>query len=101
MTQEDWPQYVSEITRVLKSEGYFLNVVLSRETTSFYGWSPKHAENGSFEKFGVRYYFFTPDEIERLVTDTFQIVKQETAHFPSKSDPGDDIVLLFSLLQKK
>ena len=38
--KEDWQTYASEVARVLKPGGFYLNVSLSRETKNFYNFSP-------------------------------------------------------------
>lgn len=97
----EWEKYAIEVSRVLKSKGWYLNVSLSRETTRFMGWNPKHAETGAFEKFGVSYYFFTEQEIAKLFLKDFILQKQMVRYFDSKSDPHDHVALVFSLFQKK
>lgn len=97
----DWGAYVEEIYRVLKPGGYFLNVSLSRETTRFLDHQPKMAPTGDFEKFGLQYYFFKRSEIKELFQGRFVIAKQMVRHFDARTDPGDDIALVFTLMQKK
>lgn len=99
--QSDWQAYAAEISRVTKRGSYYLNVSLSRETTRFLGWSPKHAESGSFEKFGVSYYFFTEQEMQKLFAQNFTMIDQKVRYFDMKTDPGDAVALVFTLFQRK
>lgn len=101
LEQSDWQKYVAEIARVTKSKGYYLNISLSKETTSFMGWDPKHTDTNTFEKFGVSYYFFEQEEIKRLFKNEFTTLEQHVRMFDAKSDPGDSVALVFSLMQKK
>lgn len=101
LDQQDWQSYVNEIHRVLKLDGYYLNVSLSRDTTRFYGFNPSKAENGFFEKFGLHYYFFTEEEIKKLFQKKFVITDQRIRYFDTRNDPEDGIALVFTLMQKK
>lgn len=98
---KDWNIYNKEITRVLKPHGYYLNISLSRRTHSFLGWSPGNSDSGDFTKFGVHYHFFTKTEINEIFSDNFDIIDQQLQKYDSHSDPRDDLVLLFTLMQKK
>jgi ubiquinone/menaquinone biosynthesis C-methylase UbiE len=98
--QNDWSQYISEIKRVLKPEGYLLNVSFSKETPRFLGFKPKVSETSSFEKFDVSYYFFSEQEVGNLFAQYgFALVDQRVENFDAKTDPGDSISLVFSLFK--
>lgn len=99
--KEDWKTYVKEIYRVLKENAYYLNVSLSRRTHSFLGFKPSQSDTGNFEKFGVHYYFYTEKEIDEIFNTHFNIIEQQYELFNSSSDPMDDLVLIFTLMQKK
>lgn len=94
----DWNQYVHEIRRVVKQGGYVLNVSLSKETQRFLGFRPKIAPTSQFEKFGVSYYFFTKDELNILFGSVgLQVIDQRVEFFDARTDPGDQLALVFSL----
>ncbi len=98
--KNDWDQYFSEMRRVLKSDGYILNVSLSKETPRFLGFKPKSSQESVFEKFGVSYYFFGNDEIRDLFAHHgFTLLEQYTENFDAKTDPGDSLSLVFSLFK--
>jgi cyclopropane fatty-acyl-phospholipid synthase-like methyltransferase len=98
----DWAQYVLELKRVIKRDGYVLNVSLSKKTPRFLGFRPKTADQSDFEKFGVHYHFFTEAELNYLFGDHgFMLIDQKTHVFESKTDPADALVLVFSLYQCK
>lgn len=98
---KDWDRYVQEVYRVLKKDGFYLNVSYSRKTDQFLGWKPKNSATGDFNKFGVYYHFFTEDEIKEIFGKKFEITKQDFQIYESKSDPEDKIVLVFSIMKKK
>lgn len=99
--KENWGKYLAEVSRVLKDNGYYLNISLSRRTHSFLGFKPSESHTGDFEKFGVHYYFFTETEIHEIFDTKFEILNQVYEKYESKSDPMDDVVLVFTLMQKK
>ena len=99
--KEDWKTYTNEINRVLVDNGYYLNISLSRRTHSFLGFEPSKSDTGDFEKFGVHYHFFTENEILEAFSNSFTVIDQQYQKYESKSDPMDDIVLVFTLMQKK
>ncbi|MFT6361059.1 MAG: ubiquinone/menaquinone biosynthesis C-methylase UbiE [Candidatus Paceibacteria bacterium] len=99
--EKDWDAYVEEIHRVLKYGAYYLKISLSKRTPQFMGWSPSSSTDGNFTKFGVHYHFFTESEIETLFNDRFVIVDQQFENYESKSDPDDNVTLVFTLMQKK
>ncbi len=96
----DWANYISELKRVLKPEGYVLNISLSKETSRFMGFRPKTSEESTFEKFNVSYHFFTTAELNDLfAVQGFKMIAQHTEHFDARTDPGDSMALTFSLYQ--
>ncbi|MBP6925680.1 MAG: class I SAM-dependent methyltransferase [Candidatus Pacebacteria bacterium] len=97
----EWQTYVTEIARVTKSGGWYVNVSLSRETTRFMTWNPKHSEQQKFEKFGVSYYFFDAGEIVQLFQKDFIKKQQIVRYFDAKSDPHDNVALVMTVFQKK
>lgn len=97
----EWSQYVSEVYRTLNDHGYYLNISLSRKTPQFLGWSPRTSPDGDFTKFGVHYHFFTTEEISRIFGNHFTILDQQFETYNSQSDPNDNVVLIFTLMQKK
>ena len=99
--EHDWHNYVKEIHRVLKYGGYYLKISLSQKTPQFMGWNPRSSNDGNFTKFGVHYHFFNETEIEELFSNDFIIVDQQFETYDSKSDPGDNVTLVFTLMQKK
>lgn len=101
LRQEDWGQYVAELHRTLKDNGYVLNVSFSRETTQFMGYNPSRSDGGLFEKFGLHYYFFTKEEINNLFSKDFMILDQRIRYFDTRNDPDDGLALVFTLMQKK
>ena len=94
---EDWEQYASEITRVLKPGGFYLNVALSRETQHFFEFYPKGSESGDFQKYGVHYHFFEKAEMAQIFANKLKVISQENKHIENK--PIDSI-LLKTLFQK-
>jgi ubiquinone/menaquinone biosynthesis C-methylase UbiE len=99
--QSDAKDYCKEVSRVLKKDGYYLNVSLSQRTQKFMGFSPKHSQETVFTKFGVLYHFYSEVEIKDIFKNEFTILEQQIESYASQSDPQDDIVLLFTLMQKK
>ena len=100
LPQIDWPQYLTELRRVVKPGGYVLNVSLSKETPRFLGFKPKLSSESLFEKFGVQYYFFANNEIQDIFAQYgFGLLEQYVENFDAKTDPGDSLSLVFSLLK--
>jgi ubiquinone/menaquinone biosynthesis C-methylase UbiE len=83
---DDWFQYRSEVSRVLKSGGYIISVVLSKETEHFYEFMPKDSTDSDFEKYGVHYHFFTAEELANVYGNDFKILKQETIHLEKERE---------------
>jgi cyclopropane fatty-acyl-phospholipid synthase-like methyltransferase len=99
--ERDRPEYIQEITRTLKTGGYYLNVSLSTNTSSFLGFTPKKSGLLCGHKFGISYYFFNPEIIHRLFQHSFHIIDSREYTYPSVSSPDDEITLLYTLMQKK
>lgn len=94
--KEDWQKYMSEINRVLKPGGFYLNVSLSRDTQNFFEFSPKK-DGGDFEKYGINYHFFTKEEMQDIFRENFSIISQEEN---ASSERGANVILLETLFQK-
>lgn len=98
----DWETYISELARVTAPGGYMLSVTLSADTPRFLGFTPKMNNQSPYEKFGVSYYFFSPESISELFAKHgFSTVSQQTHFFTTQSDPGDSLGMLFTLFQKQ
>lgn len=95
--KEDWEQYASEISRVLKPGGFYLNTSLSRETQHFFEFYPKGSESGEFQKYDVHYHFFNKDEMKNIFNHELNTVEQNI-EFVGKLD---EVALLETLFQKK
>ncbi len=101
LQQHEWRQYAQEVVRVLRTGGYYLNVSLSRATPRFLGFQPSLSLHGDFQKWGVSYYFFKESEIADIFGSHFDIVQQKIEQFEARSDPGDSVALVFTLMRKK
>jgi ubiquinone/menaquinone biosynthesis C-methylase UbiE len=90
-------EYMKEVARVLKHEGFFFLAVLSAETEHFFNHSPKHDGTVDRNLEGVHYHFFSDEEIRALAAPYFNIrsIVHETP-FGSK-----DVVYSIVLLKKK
>jgi len=73
MKPEDFKIYVEEIARALKQGGLFFLVVLSKKTENFFSWHPRKSDTSDFLLEGVRYHFFSDDEIKALFEPDFDI----------------------------
>ncbi len=98
---KDQDLYVKEVHRTLKDNGYYLNISFSDRTHNFMGFNPRNSETGDFTKFGVLYHFFSDKQIHNIFENHFMIIDQQHERYDSQSDPHDDIVLVFTLMQKK
>jgi len=96
LKKEDWNKYGSEINRVLKNGGYFLNVSLSKESPKFFDFSPKESDESDLEKYGAHFHFFTDEEIQNILGGNFEKINSEV-FFPPKETEG----YLISLYKKK
>ena len=95
--QEDWEQYASEVSRVLKPGGYYLNTSLSRETARFMEYFPKGSDKGDFEKYGVHYHFFKKDEMKKIFDHELNPIKQDIEFI----EEPNKVALLETLFQKR
>ncbi|MFA5773476.1 MAG: class I SAM-dependent methyltransferase [Candidatus Paceibacterota bacterium] len=95
--KEDWEQYASEISRVLKPGGFYLNTSLSRETQHFFEFFPKGSKSGEFQKYGVHYHFFNKDEMKNIFNHQLNPIEQNIEFV---GEP-DKVALLETLFQKK
>lgn len=93
--KDDWQTYTDEIERVLKPGGYYLSVLLSRETDHFLSWIPKQSEDGDFEHEGVYYHFFTKEEICTLF-DSMTLVQQKIEYIQER----DNLAYVVSVFKK-
>ena len=90
-------EYMKEVARVLKHEGFFFLVVLSSETEHFFTHSPKHDGTVDRNLEGVHYHFFSDTEIRELAEPYFNVRSiVHEAPFGSK-----DVVYSIVLLKKK
>lgn len=94
--KEDWPAYITEVGRVLKPGGFYLNVSLSHETQQFFEFSPKKGIEKDFEKYGIHYHFFGKDEMQNIFKDKFKVISEEAV----LGKKNERIVLLETLFQK-
>jgi len=95
--KDDWTKYASEIIRVLRPGGFYLNVSMSRETQQFLGFNPKGSDSGDFERYGIHYYFFNKEEVRDIFTGQLDLIEQKIESVESP----DKISLLASLFRKK
>lgn len=94
--KEDWEKYEKEVSRVLKPGGFYLNVSLSKETQTFFEFSPKK-DGSDFEKYDIHYHFFTKEEMRSIFKNNFSLISEEET-IPEKREKG--IILLETLFQK-
>ena len=95
--QEDWEAYVNEINRVLKPNGFYFNVSLSRKTKNFLEFSPINSKDGELEKDGVHYHFFEKEEMKNIFTNKMALIS-DSVEFVEKPR---ELALLQTLFQKK
>jgi ubiquinone/menaquinone biosynthesis C-methylase UbiE len=95
--KEDWEKYASEISRVLKPEGFYLNTSLSRETQHFFNFFPKNSTSGEFEKYGVHYHFFDKDEMKNIFNHQLNPIEQDIEFI----EKPNKVALLETLFKKK
>ncbi|MBK5215915.1 MAG: class I SAM-dependent methyltransferase [Candidatus Pacebacteria bacterium] len=94
---DDWEQYASEISRVLKPGGFYLNTSLSSETQKFFEFFPKASEGGGFKKYDVHYHFFNKDEMKNIFNHKLNPIEQNI----KLVEKPNQIALLETLFQKK
>jgi len=97
LLESDFEKYSKEINRVLKPDGYFLNVSFSKNTKQFLNFSPANSDSGEFQVDGVHYHFFSDEEIIRVYGQDMQVVRQDHIVLPEDNHE----VLVITLLQKK
>lgn len=95
--EEDWGTYSSEINRVLKPGGFYLNTSLSRETIHFLEFNPKSSTTGVFEKYGVNYHFFDKEEMKNIFKHELNPIEQNIKFL----ERPNELALLETLFQKK
>lgn len=93
---EDWKTYANEISRILKPNGFYLNVSLSSETQHFFEFAPQKGAQKDFEKYGIHYHFFEKEEMKNIFVDKFQLIREQTKH----ATKDEKIILLETLFQK-
>ncbi len=94
--EEDWEQYASEISRILKPGGYYLNTSLSSETQKFFEFFPKASNGGGFIKYDVHYHFFNKDEMKKIFNHDLTPIEQNIKLI----EKPNHIALLETLFQK-
>ncbi len=94
LKQSDFEQYKNEVARVLKSSGYFLLSVLSKDTPAYFTWHPKNDAESSYEKEGLQYYFFSDEEITKLFENNFEIVSRAKENISSSQNPIVHVLIL-------
>ena len=97
----DWQSYVNELDRTLNTHGYYLNVSLSKRTKQFMGINPSTLLDGVFTKFGIHYQFFADDDMQHIFGERFLLINQQYESFSSPTDLNDEIILVFTLMQKR
>ena len=93
----EFETYVSETSRTLKQGGLFLLAVLSKNTPRYFKWTPATDERSDYEMEGVKYHFFTEEEIKRLFGEYFEVIKIK----PDSPFGKNDTEYLVTLLKKK
>jgi SAM-dependent methyltransferase len=91
---EDYAAYVAESKRILKPGGFFFLVVLSKDTPHYLSWHPSSAEAPDFEQEGVKYHFFSDDELKKLFDKDFEINQLDHDHPYGPSGAAFAVVLL-------
>ncbi len=94
---EDFEKYSSEVSRVMKSGGFYLLVVLSKASTQYLGFTPKSSTLSDYEYEGVHVHFFTEEEIQKLFAKDFTIV----SHAREFVDQDHQIAYEVFLMKKK
>jgi len=95
---KDFSNYVNEVSRMIKSGGYFYLFVLSRETSHFFTWHPKESDTGTFSQYGLSYHFFTKDELQKLFEKNFTLESEKIVQVLNGVNPATYIEVL---LRKK
>ena len=89
--------YVAETSRTLKQGGLFMIAVLSKNTPRYFKWTPSINEKTDYELEGIKYHFFTEEELHRLFGEYFEIIKI----VPDSPFGKNDTEYLITLLKKK
>lgn len=92
-----YAEYISEVARVLKHEGFFFLVVLSKETPSYFTWHPRASDTPDFQLENVHYHFFSDEEIRALFGAQFEIM---SLHHDMPFGPNDTVYSIV-LMKKK
>ncbi len=84
----DFTKYVLETACVLKQEGFFFLVVLSKNTKNYFSWHPNEVDSGEYERDGVYYHFFSDKELQSLFEKDFEIrhIDHDTPFGPDSTD---------------
>ncbi len=94
---DDFDTYVNETARVLKQDGLLFLAVLSKKTPRYFKWYPAIEQKNDYELEGVRYHFFTEEEISKMFGKYFEVVKiKGDAPFGK-----NDTMYLIALLRRK
>jgi ubiquinone/menaquinone biosynthesis C-methylase UbiE len=72
---EDYETYVSEAARVLKVGGLAYIVLLSKLSPNYFSWHPNKDEQSDYVREGVRYHFFSDEELYGLFGKKFEIMQ--------------------------
>jgi len=91
---EDFGQYAKEVARVIKKDGYFLLVALSKENTNYLSWNPKEGKNSDFEYLGTHYHFFSMDEIEKIFEQYFDIKSIRVEYLEERKNEAHIVALM-------
>jgi cyclopropane fatty-acyl-phospholipid synthase-like methyltransferase len=100
-SKRSYASYVQSVSGVLKKNGYYVNVSLSKNTPRFFGFEPKKNNIETFTKFDLNYALFSKEIIKDIFDSQFDILKQYEIEYDAYTEPADRIVLLFSLMKKR
>lgn len=92
--KEDFGKYVKEVYRVIRKDGYFLLVALSKENSNYLSWNPKQGVNSDFEYSGTHYHFFTQEEIEEIFSPYFHIEMIKTEYLDERKNEAHVVALM-------
>jgi len=95
--QEDWGAYANEINRILKPDGFYLNVSLSRKTINFLDFSPINSKDGEFKDEDVHYHFFVKEEMVNIFNNKMTLISDNVEFV----EEPREIAVLQTLFQKK
>ncbi len=94
--KEDWGAYASEIARILKPGGLYLNASLSDKTHHFFEFSPLAQPEKDFEKYGIHYHFFNKEEMQNIFKN-FETLSQKIEF----TEKPREVAILETLFKKK